>query len=225
MIASADAPIATVDATVFSIEDGALKLLLHRRPEAPFAGQWALPGGFIHTQEDRDAEHAVRRVLKQKTGTAGYYLEQLATYTGPDRDPRGWSLSVAYLALVARHALGPGLTENVALFPVDDLPSLAFDHDDIVAGGLARLRGKGVYSTLPVSLLADEFTLSEAQRAYEAVLGTGIDHSSFRRKVLELGIFEETGNSRQGANKRPAKLFRLRGRGQTFDRSLGRTAV
>ena len=214
-------PIATVDAAVFSIGDDRLSVLLHKRPEPPFRDVWALPGGYVQTDADRDTDAAMRRILTAKTGVGGIYLEQLATFSGPARDPRGWSLSVAHLALVPRHRLDLAGTPGVALFDVDDLPPLAFDHDRIVAAALARLRGKGVYSTLPVSLLGREFTLAEAQHAYEIVLGARIDQSSFRRKVQQLGIFEETGRSRQGDNKRPAKLYRLSRDGTTFDRSIG----
>ena len=215
-------PIATVDAVILTLSEGKLQVLLHRRPQAPFAGAWALPGGFIRETEDADAEAAIGRVLREKAGASGFWVEQLATFSGPVRDPRGWSISVAYMALVPRDRLPVG-TDSVRLFDVDALPPLAFDHDRILAAGLARLRGKGAYSTLPATLLGETFTLKELQDAYEVVLGQSLDPSSFRRKLNELRLVEEVpGAERRAAGGgRPSKLFRLAGDPRTFDRTLG----
>lgn len=218
-------PIATVDAVILTLEEGRLRVLLHRRPNAPFSGAWALPGGFIREAEDSDAEAAIARVLRDKTGATGVWVEQLATFSGPVRDPRGWSLSVAFIALVPRDRL-PVETEEVRLFDVDALPPLAFDHERIVAAGQARLRGKGAYSTLPATLLGDTFTLKELQDAYEVVLGGRLDASSFRRKLNELRLVEEVPGAerRPAGGGRPSKLFRLSGDPRTFDRTLGGAA-
>ncbi|MCA9772645.1 MAG: NUDIX hydrolase [Myxococcales bacterium] len=215
-------PIATVDAVILTLSEGKLQVLLHRRPQAPFAGAWALPGGFIRVAEDADTEAAIGRVLREKAGATGFWVEQLATFSGPVRDPRGWSVSVAYMALVPRDRL-PVETETVRLFDVDALPPLAFDHGRIVAAGLARLRGKGAYSTLPATLLGETFTLRELQDAYEVVLGQTLDDSSFRRKVSELRLVEEVPGAerRPAGGGRPSKLFRLSGDPRTFDRTLG----
>jgi 8-oxo-dGTP diphosphatase len=215
-------PIATVDAVILTLSEGRLQVLLHRRPEAPFPGAWALPGGFIRQDEDADSEAAIGRVLREKAGAAGFWLEQLATFSGPVRDPRGWSISVAYMALVPRDRL-PVETDTVRLFDVNALPPLAFDHGRIVAAGLARLRGKGAYSTLPATLLGEVFTLKDLQDAYEVVLGQTLDASSFRRKVGELRLIEEVPGAerRPAGGGRPSKLFRLSGDPRTFDRTLG----
>lgn len=215
-------PIATVDAVILTLSEGKLQVLLHRRPQAPFAGAWALPGGFIREAEDADTEAAIGRVLREKAGATGFWVEQLATFSGPVRDPRGWSVSVAYMALVPRDRL-PVETETVRLFDVEALPPLAFDHGRIVAAGLARLRGKGAYSTLPATLLGETFTLRELQDAYEVVLGQTLDDSSFRRKVSELRLVEEVPGAerRPAGGGRPSKLFRLAGDPRTFDRTLG----
>lgn len=212
-------PIATVDAVILTIEDDQVKVLLHRRDRVPFKGDWALPGGFVHVDDDADAEAAMRRVLAEKVGANGLYLEQLASYSGPARDPRGWSISITHLALVPRGAL-EFEGGDVQLAALDALPDLAFDHARIIADARARLVGKGSYSTLPASFLPPEFTLGEMQKAYETVLGTQIDQSSFRRKVADLDLIEETGETRREGRRRPAKLFRLREGIGTFDRTL-----
>lgn len=215
-------PIATVDAVILTLSDGRLQVLLHRRPEAPFSGTWGLPGGFIRQDEDHDTEGAIGRVLREKAGTSGFWVEQLATFSGPVRDPRGWSISVAYMALVPRDRL-PVDTDTVRLFDVDALPPLAFDHAAIVAAGLERLRGKGAYSTLPATLLGEVFTLKDLQNAYEVVLGRTLDTSSFRRRLNEMRLVEEVPGAerRQTGSGRPSKVFRLARDPHTFDRTLG----
>lgn len=214
-------PITTVDAVVLTIEDDELKVLLHRRTKEPFKDQWALPGGFIHVDKDADAESAIQRVMSAKTGVTGVYMEQLQTYSGPDRDPRGWSVSIAHLALVPRDLLGDMDPDLVALMSVDNLSDLAFDHATFISSAVARLRGKGAYSTLPASFLGAEFTLGEIQKAYEVALDTKLDHSSFRRKIMDLQIIEDTGKTQKGDNRRPAKVYRLVDEIKTFDRTLG----
>lgn len=214
-------PIATVDAVVMTVVDGRLGLLVQRRPAEPYKSIFALAGGYIHPQEDRDAEAAIRRILRDKTGSMGFHLEQLATYSGPVRDPRGWSLSVSYLALVPHEALDHINGDDLKIVDVDTLPALAFDHEFIVRDALQRLRNKGAWSTLPARLLGEEFTLADLLSIYEVVLGKPIDMSSFRRKIFELGIISETGKTSQAGSRRPAKLYRLSGSNLTFDRLLG----
>jgi len=220
-----NAPIATVDAVVFTLEDDCLKLLLHKRQKGPQEGLWALPGGFIHTDSDASADAAMRRVLGDKTGVTGLYLEQLGTYSGPNRDPRGWSLSITHLALVPRGDLKISNELDAELFEVSNLPELAFDHASIINDARSRLQGKGAYSTLPTSFLGAEFTLTEMQKAYEITLGTRLNQSSFRRKVLDIGIIEDTGRTSQEGNARPAKVYKLKSGARTFDRTLGQSVA
>lgn len=214
-------PIVTVDAVLLTTDSETLRVLLHRRGSAPFEGAWALPGGYVRPEEDGSTADAVSRVLLQKAGLSGVYLEQLRTYSGPDRDPRDWSVSVSYLGLVPRDRLPEALEDGVALFGVDDLPPLPFDHTDQVRDAVARLRGKGAYSSLPAAFLGDSFTLPELQAAYEVSLGEALDQSSFRRKITALNMIEETGETTQCGSKRPAKLYRLTEPARTFNRTLG----
>lgn len=152
-------------------------------------------------------------MLRQKTGLDGFFLEQLATFSGPERDPRGWSLSVAYLALAPYAMLEPLLARDPRLVVQHLGPDLRlpFDHDRIVAAGLERLAGKGAYSTLPARLLSEPFTLSELQGVYEIALGVArIDKSSFRRKLNEMDLVEPTDGRRTDTGGRQAQLYRLR---------------
>lgn len=217
-------PICTVDGVLLVIEDDQLKVLLHKRPNEPFKDHWALPGGYIHLDSDQSSDEAIQRIMSDKTGLAELYLEQLKTYSGPDRDPRGWSVSIAHLALVSRNNLDMGSAlDNVELFSVSDLPELSFDHAKIIGDALSRLQGKGAYSSLPAFLLDESFTLSSLRRAYEIVLNEKINPSAFRRKIFALGMLEETGETTKEESPRPAVVYRLTGSLTTYNRYLGQT--
>lgn len=198
----------TVDCVVFGFDGGDLQVLLIRRGLPPFKDKWALPGGFVRVEETLD--EAARRELAEETGLQDVFLEQLYTFGTVKRDPRERVVSVAYVALVK-----PGIvTANTDAaeakwFPVSAVPALAFDHADILATALTRLRGKLTYQPIGFELLPLKFTLTQLQRLYEAVLGTDIDKRNFRKKVLSFDLLiplKET--HREGAH-RPAQLFRF----------------
>ena len=201
------APIATVDAVLMTLRAGTLCVGLLKRDRAPFAGRFALPGGYVHVPDDRSLEASAGRILREKARVECRFLEQLAAFSGPDRDPRGWSLTVAYYALVpdAELAAAEG---TLSLHPVAALPRLAFDHAAIVAAAAERLRSRSSYSALPAFLLPPRFTMAELHAVYQQVLGTRLDPASFRRKVLDQGIVEAADGQRVGAH-RPAALYRL----------------
>jgi 8-oxo-dGTP diphosphatase len=219
-------PIASVDLAIFVLAELGLQVLLTKRAAEPFAGQWALPGGFIHVDEDADLEAAARRVLKDKTGVETPYLEQLQTFGHATRDPRGWSLSVAYVALVSAGdvALDPD-TGDASWWAIegDDVAvPLAFDHPAIFHAALTRLRNKVEYSTLPVHLLPAGFTLSELQSVYERVLGRKLDKSAFRKRIAEADFVEPIPGEMRRASNRPAQVYRLKRARSTilFDRTI-----
>lgn len=185
-------PLVMVDTALFTIRDESLCLVLTRRKEPPFAGVFALPGGFVHTQEDTDTEDSARRVIRSKIGFDARYLEQLFTFSGAARDPRGWSISVSYYALIPWSLL----EGNAAITapPVDALPTLPFDHQQIIAKAVERLRSKATYSSLPAFLLPAEFTMNDLHQIYQQTIGTRLDKASFRHKILEQDIIEELTN-------------------------------
>ena len=203
-------PAVTVDTVVFGVDDEGLKLLVLERDDEPFAGEWALPGGF--RREGQCLADAAADVLRRKTGLADIFLEQLYTFDGPARDPRGDVISVAYFALVrlrdhaVRAATGAGA---VRWTPVGALPALPFDHDAIVATALARLRGKVTYDPRVVfALMPPRFTLGQLQALYEAVLGRPIDKRNFRKKVVgQWGIVAETDQTTPSPAGPPSRLY------------------
>ena len=220
---SDDKQIVTVDVVLLTVRDDRLAVLLGRREAAPFKGDLALIGGYVHADVDGNADATAARVLREKAGLEGFFLEQLATFSGPERDPRGWSASIAYLGLTpdvrVRDALDthPGLE----LVPVSEAAGLPFDHDRVLAAALERLRGKGAYSTLPARLIEEPFTLSELQRVYEIALDVPrIDKSSFRRKLNELNLVEAASGRRMDTGGRQAQLYVLTPGALVFDRRI-----
>ncbi|GAA2269594.1 NUDIX domain-containing protein [Streptomyces atrovirens] len=204
----------TVDLAVFTLRAGALHVLLVERGQEPYAGRWALPGGFV--QPDESAESAARRELGEETGltdVSGLHLEQLRTYSEPDRDPRMRVVSVAFAALLpdAPEAHGGSDAAQARWTPYDSARELAFDHGRILADARERVGAKLEYTCLATAFCPPQFTLGELQRVYETVWGTALDRPNFRRKVLATPGFVEAvpGAARlTGGRGKPAALYR-----------------
>lgn len=209
-------PALTVDVALFTVRgrlsDLHLQVLLMRRGEKPYAGRWALPGGFV--RENEDLADAARRELAEETGVADAVLEQVAAVGAPGRDPRGHTVTVLYAGLVApeRHRLEPSGDSRAARWwdvgGPDLLPNLAFDHGELLGLALAHLRRRLAESPVWLELLPREFTLSELQALVEALSGRPVDRRNFRRKVQEMGFLEPTGGARRDGAHRPAQLYR-----------------
>lgn len=203
-------PSVTVDVILFTLRDNDLQVLLIKRRHPPYEGMWAIPGGFVSI--DESLEEAALRELEEETGIRDVYLEQLYTFGDPDRDPRGRVITVAYFAVAPASAVHPRAGDDAGearWWSMYNLPPLAFDHADILAYALQRLRYKLEYTAVGFELLPETFTLSELQAAYEVVLGEKLDKRNFRRKILSAGVIEEAGGYRTGEG-RPAKLYRFR---------------
>lgn len=213
--------ICTVDVVLMTLRDNRLNVALLKRDHEPYAGLPALPGGYIHAADDADTHDAAARMLLEKTGIDSPYLEQLATFSGRTRDPRGWSLSVAYYALVPPELIESADHPEIALVPVDQACGLPFDHQLIIEAAVERVRNKSSYSSLPVYLCGEHFTLPQLQGVYEDILGEPINKVSFRRKIDELDMLEPvSGAMETGKAHRPAQLYRLR---QRFSQHLSLT--
>lgn len=203
--------ICTVDVVLLTLKDDGLKVVLQRREQEPFKGVCALPGGYIHIKEDMDAQDAALRVLKTKTGIAAPYLEQLAAFSGLARDPRGWSISLSYYALVPFEVINQADQQEVKLVSVDRALQLPFDHRAIVDAAVARLRSKSQYSSLPCFLAGETFTLPRLQQIYEVLMGEPLNKVSFRRKMTEMDMLEPVeGAFESSGAHRPAQLYRLK---------------
>jgi 8-oxo-dGTP diphosphatase len=205
-------PAVTVDCVVFGLDLDAqdLKILLIQRRGQPFAGMWALPGGFV--EMDETLEQSAKRELQEETGISRLYLEQLYTFGDPGRDPRERVVTVAYYALVklTDHAIKADTdATDVGWFAVSDLPRLAFDHAKIVSVALNRLKGKVRYQPIGFELLPAKFTLSQLQRLYEVVLERELDKRNFRKKILGMGLLVETSEIQKDVAHRAARLYRF----------------
>jgi len=196
-----------VDIVLFTIQSGELRVLLIKRGIPPFEGKFALPGGFV--QENESLDQAALRELREETGVADVYLEQLYSFGDPGRDPRGRVISVAYFALVSadRSPLAAGSDATDARWwSMRNLPELAFDHRAILDYSLERLRNKLEYTTVGFQLLPPRFSLTELQEVYEAILDKKLDKRNFRRKLSLLKVLRPTREYRRGV-RRPARLF------------------
>jgi ADP-ribose pyrophosphatase YjhB (NUDIX family) len=223
--------LASVDIVTLRLAPDAqhLQVLLHRREREPHAGQWALPGVIVNGRTpDISLEAAAERALREKTRLVPCYMEQVGTEGNAFRDPRGWSLSTYYLALI-----GPGqaaLGEQLAFFDLDSVLArkvlLPFDHTLLVERARERLAAKTVYSSLPLYLLAEKFTVLDALGAVQACLGQTVNSTSLRKRLerlRELGWVKDTGEKNQPRLGRPQQLYQhtpLGGRVFMFDRSL-----
>jgi 8-oxo-dGTP diphosphatase len=203
-------PALTVDAVVFGLDDGDLKVLLVRRGLEPFEGKWALPGGFVRVEES--LEDAVRRELREETGIDRVFLEQLYTFGDMDRDPRERVVTVAYYALVrlGDHRVAAATdARDAAWFAVSEARGLAFDHDSILAIALERLKGKVRYRPIGFELLPPEFTLTQLQRLYETVLEAPLDKRNFRKKILGMDFLVPLDEVQKDVAHRAARLYRF----------------
>lgn len=201
--------ILATDVVLFTVDGDTLKVLLGPVTSPFFAGQRGVPGGLLHPGET--AEEAAGRLLWERGGMRDVYMEQLATFSRVDRDPRGRVVAVAHLALVPPTRMTPAPRAGVEWWPVKKLPALAYDHDEIVGAAVERLRSKLAYTNIAFALMPDQLTLTELQTVYEAVLERPLDKRNFRKKILALRLLVPLARTRGGAY-RPARLYRFRDR-------------
>lgn len=225
----------TVDTAVFTVKDNELLVLLvKRRKDAEcFANTWSLPGGIIREKEDESADETAKKKLHSKTGIELKFLEQLKTYTGSTRDPRGWSVSIAYFILMPYLDClnDTGEVEEARWVVVSKLEAfgrLAFDHDKILADAIKRLREKTLYTLLPAYCLGETFTLNELHSAFESILGpeVKIQKKSLYRRIDASNALKDTGETYDTRSKKAA-LYSVTSETHryTFDRNLaGRTS-
>lgn len=201
----------TIDCVVFGLdEQDLLKVMLIQRNIPPFKGEWALPGGFVRVEESLEA--AALRELREETGIENVFLEQLYTFGSINRDPRERVVTVAYYALVnlSEHRIKATTdASDAAWFPLVELPRLAFDHDQILATALLRLKGKVRYEPIGFELLPKKFTLSQLQKLYEIILGQKLDKRNFRKKILKMNLLIELDEIQKDVSHRAARLYQF----------------
>lgn len=205
-------PLASVDVCILTLHDNRLKVLCVKRSDHPHKERWALAGGFVDTNNDNNLEDTALRVLTKKTGVTTPYLEQLGSIGNNQRDPRGWSVTVVYFALIPYVELNQNGSETSHWHDVDVALTLdlAFDHQQLLASALQRVRSKVLYTLIPAHLISAPFTLTELQQAYEIIMGYEIEKKSFRRRLEREQVLTATGQSKQEGAGRPAALYTLK---------------
>ncbi len=208
-----------VDNVIFSVDipENRLLVLLVRRNEPPYANTWSLPGTLVRLGES--LEGAAHRILAEKIQVKNLYLEQLYTFGEVGRDPREAPdsygvryLSVSYFALVRLEdaELISDRHRKIIWYPIQEVPQLAFDHNQILDYGYRRLRNKLEYSPVAFDVLPEYFTLSDLYQLYTTVLGEGFsDYSNFRTRLIKLGFLLDTGLKVTRGAGRPASLYRF----------------
>lgn len=206
-------PLFSVDAVLFSIVDNQLSVLLVDRAIVPYKGCWALPGGYVNVDIDSCTDSTARRKLKEKTGVEPPYLEQLQSFSGVDRDPRGYSVTLAYYALVGYQLVSSNIdtVEDAQWWSIDSLVelNLAFDHQFIIEKALYRVQQKSLYSMLPVYCLAKQFTIAQLKMAIEVIIGKSIQRKSLIRRIEASDMFEIV-DEKIASGGRLAQLYQLR---------------
>lgn len=200
----------TTDVVIFTIKDNKLQVLLVKRANEPFKGRWAIPGGFIRLSENLD--NAALRILKEKTNVDNIYLEQLYTFGDPLRYPSSRVITCAYFALIRSDDIKLSFDDSQRITQVQwhevyNLPTLAFDHKEIIEYSIKRMRERLEFCPIAFQLLPEKFTLTELQKSYELILDMKLDKRNFRKKVLTGSVLKELNEYTKIGSKRPARLY------------------
>ncbi|WP_235594642.1 NUDIX hydrolase [Paraglaciecola hydrolytica] len=206
-------PLFTVDSVLFTVIDSVLNVLMVKRLIEPFAGRWGLPGGFVDVDKDDNTDMTARRKLTEKTGLSPRYLEQLQVFSGINRDPRGFSVTSAYYALVAHQAVETRIetVEQASWISVNELPNLAvaFDHKHIIDIAHKRLQQKALYSMVPIYCCPDHFTVGQLKDVIETIIEKEIQRKSLMRRIESSDMFEFVDQKVQSGG-RSAQLYRVK---------------
>lgn len=201
--------LAAVDCIIFGFDGTELKLLLIKRAFEPEKGKWSLMGGFV--QQDENCLEAANRVLTQLTGLKGVYMEQLRSFSKPDRDPIERTISIAYYALIDIHKYEKQISDQYhpEWFDLNEIPELIFDHNEMVEMAIKRLRYKAAIHPILFELLPEKFTIPQLQLLYEAVYGTEFDKRNFSRKLLSTGLLVKQKDKEKESSKKGAFYYKL----------------
>ena len=201
-------PSVTTDCVIFSFDGTKLRVLLVQRGIEPFKGFWAFPGGFVKMEES--AEEGALRELQEETGLRGAYIKQFHTFSAPNRDPRERVITIAYYALVKlQEVKGADDAADARWYALDEVPSLAFDHDLILRTALKELRKQIHFEPIGFELLPEKFTIKELQNLYEAILDVNFDRRNFYNKMKRLGLLVQLDETVMPTPKKEAYLFKF----------------
>lgn len=201
-------PSVTADCVIFGFDGTTIKVLLIQRGIEPFKGKWAFPGGFMNI--DETVEECAKRELEEETGLKNVSVEQFYTFSDVNRDPRERVITVAHYALVKLSEVkGGDDAASARWFSMDEVPSLAFDHDRILRMAVNRLKERICFEPIGFELLPEVFTMTELQNLYKAILEVTFDRRNFYNKMLKLGIIEEAEPRPANAARRTPSKYRF----------------
>jgi len=196
------------DIVIFTIKDNKLQVLLMKMKKDPYLNYWACPGRLVEPNNE-SVQDAAKHKLAETIGKKDGYMEQLYTFGKLGRDPFGRVVSVSYMSLLPPDNRVKTDLNSLSWMPINKLPEMAYDHKEIVKYAIKRLQGKLAYSNVVYSLLPDEFTMTEMQKAYEIILGKELDKRNFRKKINSLKLIKKTGKKDYGMPNRPAELYKF----------------
>jgi len=199
-----------VDAVVFGYANNQIQVLLIQQKYGVEKNNWALPGGFV--KDDENLEQAALRELMEETGVKVNYSEQLFTFGNINRDKRARIISVSYLALInpKNYAIkADSDAKDVQWYDINNIPNLAYDHNEIINIGFNRLKSKIAYQPIGFELLDKEFPFSDLENLYQSILGRKIDRRNFRKKIMSFDFLQETSKTTKSKSGRPAKLYKF----------------
>jgi 8-oxo-dGTP diphosphatase len=198
--------------SIFTVDKGVCKVLLIQRKNDPFKGKWALVGGALYNNET--LEEGMIRELKEKTNISDIHLMPSKNYSKVERSPIMRMIAVSYIGVIdiknANLITKTLKTENAIWFSIDDIPELAYDHNEILRDAITLLKTKIVSSDILRNLYPDGFSLPEIQKVYEAILDKELDRRNFRKKMLSLGLIYDTNKSIKFEGTKPAKLYKFK---------------
>ena len=198
-------------ATIFTIEDGELKLLLVRKKSEPYKGYWILPGGLV--SKEKTIEETINEKVKEQTGIEGLNYEQSSVFSDIERVPKKRIVAVSLMSIVDEFKIKANKfrsKDDFSWFTIDKLPKIGYDHSRVIDVALSQLKNKLNQSQTLQQIFPSDFTLPEIQRVYEQVLTKELDRRNFRKKFLKLDLIEETGDKAPSMTGRPAKLYRFK---------------
>ena len=198
-----------IDCIIFGFDGKDIKLLLIKRNFEPEKGKWSLMGGFLEPAEN--LEDGANRILFDLTGLNNIYVEQLAVYGNVNRDPVARTVSIVFFALININDYDEEAvrSHDASWISLDSLPSLIFDHNEMVIRAIEHLRYKAALHPIGFELLPEFFTIPQLQKLYEAIYNTAIDRRNFSRKLLSTGLLIDTGNKNSHSATKKATLYKL----------------
>ena len=201
-----------VKASIFTIDKGKLKILLVKRKNNPYQGHWALTGGALYN--DEDLEDGLNREIYEKTGLEHIEVKLANVFGKKNRSPVMRMVAVTYIGIIdaskVEIAKSTLKTSNAEWFSIDEVPHLAYDHNEIIADAIKKLKEEILKTDLLKVFFPNGFTLPELQKVYESILEKKLDRRNFRKKILNMDMIIPTDEEKIFEGKKKAKIYKFK---------------